>query len=35
MFKSQPKILCKLFDAFVGSIIEYEFEMWGFTKSKD
>ena len=34
-FKLQPKILCQLFDAFVGSIIEYGCEIWGFTKSKE
>ena len=31
-FKLQSKILCQLFHAFVGSIIEYGCEIWGFAK---
>ena len=30
----KPKLLCQLFDAFVGSILNYGSEVWGFTKSK-
>ena len=33
--KVQPNILFQLFDTFVGFIIEYGCEIWGFTKSKD
>ena len=32
--KLQPKTMCQLFDAFVGSILSYGSEMWGFSKSK-
>ena len=35
MYDLKPKILCQLFDAFVGSILKYASEIWGFTKSKD
>ena len=31
----KPKILCQLFDAFVGSILLYASEIWGFSKSKE
>ena len=31
----KPKILCQLFDAFVGSISLYASEIWGFSKSKE
>lgn len=31
----KPKLLCQLFDAFVGSILNYSSEIWGFTKSKE
>jgi len=31
----KPKILCQLFDAFVGSILNYASEVWGYTKSKE
>jgi len=34
-FDLKPKILCQLFDAFVGSILGYSSEVWGFTKSKE
>jgi len=27
--------LCQLFDAFVGSILSYSSEVWGYTKSKE
>ena len=30
-----PKILCQLFDAFVGSILSYSCEVWGFNKCKN
>ena len=30
-----PKVVCQLFDAFVGSIINYSCEVWGLGKSKD
>ena len=29
------KTLCQLFDSFVGSILSYGCEVWGFTKSKE
>ena len=29
-----PKTMCQLFDAFVGSILSYSCEVWGYTKSK-
>ena len=31
----KPSTLCQLFDAFVGSIINYGAEVWGYTKSKE
>ena len=31
----KPNILCQLFDAFVGSILSYSSEVWGFTKSNE
>ena len=31
----KPTILCQLFDAFVGSILSYSSEVWGYTKSKE
>ena len=31
----KPKILCQLFDSFVGSILLYASEIWGFSKSKE
>jgi hypothetical protein len=31
----KPKLLCQLFDSFVGSIISYASEVWGYSKSKD
>jgi len=31
----KPRILCQLFDAFVGSILNYASEIWGFNKFKD
>ena len=34
-FKLQPKTTCQLFDAFVGSILSYGCETWGFSKSKE
>jgi hypothetical protein len=34
-FDLKPKILCQLFDAFVGSILNYASEIWGYTKSKE
>ena len=29
------KVVCQLFDAFVGSILNYNCEVWGYTKSKE
>ena len=34
-FRLSAKILCQLFDAFVGSILGYSCETWGKSKSKD
>ena len=34
-FDLNPKILCQLFDVFVGSVLSYACEIWGYTKSKD
>ena len=34
-YKLKPKILCQLFDAFIGSTLSYACEIWGFTKSKE
>ena len=31
----KPKLICQLFDAFVGSILNYSCEIWGFGKCKD
>ena len=31
----RPKLVCQLFDAFVGSILNYSCEIWGFGKCKD
>ena len=31
----KPKVLCQLFDSFVGSILNYACEIWGCTKSKE
>ena len=31
----KPNVLCQLFDAFVGSILSYSSEVWGYTKSKE
>jgi len=31
----KPNVLCQLFDAFVGSILNYSSEVWGYTKSKE
>lgn len=31
----KPTILCQLFDAFVGSILNYASQTWGDTKSKE
>ena len=33
-YKMKPKILCQLFDSFVGSILSYAAPIWGYTKSK-
>ena len=35
MLDLKPSILCQLFDAFVGSILNYSSEIWGFSKSKE
>ena len=35
MYDLKPKVLCQLFDAFVGSILSYGSEIWGYTKSKE
>ena len=34
-YKLNPKILCKLFYFFIGSILDYACEMSGFSKSKE
>ena len=34
-YKVKPKILCKLFDSFIGSIPNYACEISGFSKSKE
>jgi hypothetical protein len=34
-FDLSPKVLCQLFDAFVGSILNYASEIWGYSKSKE
>ena len=34
-YEFSPKTLCQLFDAFVGSILGYSSEIWGFSKSKE
>ena len=31
----KPKLLCQLFDSFVGSILSYSSEVWGYSKSKE
>ena len=31
----KPNDLCQPFDAFVGSILSYSSEVWGYTKSKE
>jgi len=31
----KPKLLCQLFDSFVGSILSYAAEVWGYTKAKE
>ena len=33
-YNLSPKTMCQLFDAFVGSILSYGCEVWGFSKSK-
>ena len=33
--KLKPKLLCQLFDSFVGSILGYGSEIWGFDKYKE
>ena len=33
-YPMKPNVLCQLFDAFVGSILSYSSEVWGYTKSK-
>jgi len=33
-FDLKPNILCQLFDAFVGFVLSYGSEIWGFGKSK-
>jgi hypothetical protein len=34
-YKLKPKLLCQLFDSFVGSILNYAAEIWGHSKSKE
>ena len=34
-YNMKPKILCQLFDAFVGSILSYASEVWGYSKSNE
>ena len=31
----RPNLLCQLFDAFVGSVLSYSADVWGFTKCKN
>ena len=31
----KPNVLCQLFGAFVGSILSYSSDVWGYTKSKE
>ena len=33
-YSLSPKVMCQLFDAFVGSVLNYSCEIWGFGKSK-
>ena len=33
-YPMKSNVLCQLFDAFVGSILSYSSEVWGYTKSK-
>ena len=33
-FDFTPRTLCQLFDSFVASILSYNSEVWGYTKSK-
>ena len=33
-YKLKTSILCQLFDAFIGSVLNYSSETWGFSKSK-
>ena len=34
-YNLKPKLLCELFDSFVGSILNYGAEIFGFSKSKE
>ncbi|XP_053404912.1 unconventional myosin-VIIa-like [Mercenaria mercenaria] len=34
-YKLKPNVLCQLFNSFVGSILGYSSEVWGFSKSKE
>ena len=34
-YSFKPKVMCQLFDAFVGSILSYSCEIWGFGKCKE
>ena len=34
MYDLKPKTCSQLLDAFVGSILNYTFDIWGFTKSE-
>ena len=34
-YPMKPNVLCQLFDAFVGCILSYSSEVWGYTKSKE
>ena len=33
-YSLSPKVMCQLFDAFVGSVLNYSCEIWGFGKSQ-
>lgn len=35
MYSLKPKVICQLFDAFIGSILSYSCEVWGFGKCKE
>jgi hypothetical protein len=34
-YKLKPKLLCHLYDSFIGSILNYAAEIWGHSKSEE